>query len=60
MTLENKIKEAINQCSAEHDSGTPDYILAEYLTGCLEAYNRALIAREKWYGRDPYNTPVVI
>ena len=30
----------INRFSLENCSNTPDYILAEYLTNCLEAYNK--------------------
>lgn len=42
---------AINRCSRENGSNTPDFILAEYLSRCLDAYDMALVAREKWYGR---------
>lgn len=42
---------AINCASKENGSDTPDFILAEYLDDCLTAYDRALVAREKWYGR---------
>ena len=41
----------LNQHSRENASGTPDYILAEYLLGCLTAYDRALAQRETWHGR---------
>lgn len=50
-TLKKDIQDAINRASAENGSDTPDFILAEYLTDCLSAYDRALVAREKWYGR---------
>lgn len=49
--LEARIRVALNQCSAEHASDTPDYILAEYLTGCLNAFDQAVRMREKHYGR---------
>lgn len=42
---------AINRCSRENGSNTPDFILAEYLSRCLDAYDIALVAREKWYGK---------
>jgi len=51
--LRKKIERAINCCSAENGSDTPDFILAEYLTDCLTAYDKAVTAREKWYGRVP-------
>lgn len=50
--LQTEIQHAINRACAENGSDTPDFILAEYLTDCLAAYDRALVAREKWYGRE--------
>lgn len=50
-TLEQAIRDVINRHSAENASDTPDFILAEYVTGCLDAFNQAVRAREKWYGR---------
>jgi hypothetical protein len=50
--LQTAIQHAINCASAENGSDTPDFILAEYLIDCLAAYDRALVAREKWYGRE--------
>ena len=49
--LRKKIESAINSASAENGSDAPDFILAEYLTDCLAAFNKAAMAREKWYGR---------
>lgn len=51
--LEEKIRSAINSVSAENESDTPDYILAQYLSACLSAFNTATQQRETWYGRDP-------
>lgn len=50
--LRREIEAAINKCSAENGSNTPDFILAEFLIGCLEAFDIAVNAREKWYGRE--------
>lgn len=52
MTLQDDIQSAINRNSAENGSNTPDWLLAEYLTLCLKAFDGAVAAREKWYGRD--------
>jgi hypothetical protein len=41
------------RASAENGSNTPDFILAQYLTSCLAAFDEAVNAREKWYGREP-------
>lgn len=49
--LRKDIENAINRNSAENGSNTPDFILAEFLTDCLAAFDRASVAREKWYGR---------
>lgn len=49
--LRNDIAAAINRHRAEKGSNTPDYILAEYLADCLAAFDRAMQARQKWYGK---------
>lgn len=36
----------------ENGSNTPDIILAEYMRKCLEAFNEASRAREKWFGKE--------
>jgi hypothetical protein len=46
-----QLEDIINCNSMESGSDTPDFILADYLIGCLAAYDRALEARERWYGR---------
>lgn len=50
-TLREEITTAINRNCAEAGSNTPDFILAEYLTDCLAAFDKASTAREKWYGK---------
>lgn len=42
----------INRNSMESGSDTPDFLLAEYLSDCLQAFDRIVKAREKWYGRE--------
>lgn len=49
--FEQKLKSLINRYSMENQSGTPDFILAEYLSHCLKAFTLATRAREHWYGR---------
>ena len=39
----------INSNSAENGSDTPDFVLAAYLTDCLEAFDKATRARQGWY-----------
>lgn len=50
--FERAIQYAINTHSKESDSNTPDFILAQYLSGCLQAFNQATQQRETWYERD--------
>ena len=50
--LRKEIEQIINRSSAENGSDTPDFILAEYLTGCLTTFDKAVRAREQWYGRE--------
>lgn len=45
-----ELRSLINRFSKENDSNTPDFILAGYILVCLEAFNEATRAREKWYG----------
>jgi len=56
--LIEEIGTAINRVSAENGSNTPDFMLAEYLVDCLAAWDRAVTAREKWYGRAPIPVPL--
>lgn len=47
-----ELQSAINRCSKENASNTPDFILAQYLEGCLATFDTAVQQRETWYGRD--------
>lgn len=40
----------LNRHSREGGSNTPDVILADYLIGCLESFDRSVRERERWYG----------
>jgi hypothetical protein len=40
----------LNRFSAENRSNTPDFILAEYLRGCLDLFDATVRRREDWYG----------
>jgi hypothetical protein len=45
------LENLINTYSIENESNTPDFILAEYLRSCLDAFNEANRKRENWYGK---------
>lgn len=49
MDLRKEIENAINRNSAENGSDTPDYILAQYLVDCLQAFDKAVTKRTEWY-----------
>lgn len=51
-TFEKSLEALLNAHSQENTSNTPDFILAQYLLGCLAAWNTATQQRETWYGRD--------
>jgi len=47
---EKKLSDLLNSGSRESDSNTPDYILAEFMMRCLDAFELASNKREVWYG----------
>ena len=49
--LEREIQSALNRHSAENASNTPDFILAQFLMGCLAAFNEGVHRRDQWYNR---------
>ncbi len=49
-TFREKLSHAINCHSMENGSNTPDFILAEFLAKCLEAFDAAVQARSTWNG----------
>ena len=51
MSLQKEIENLINKYSRENESGTPDFILANYLYMSLKSFERAVNDREVWYGR---------
>jgi hypothetical protein len=48
--FESELQRLINRYSVENRSDTPDYILVEYIGGCLEAFRSAVLARDSWHG----------
>jgi hypothetical protein len=48
--FQKELEFIINKYSLESLSNTPDFILAEFLRGCLTAFNKAM------FDRDTYNT----
>lgn len=54
-TLATELSGLLNRYSQENTSDTPDFVLANFLLACLEAYNNAICAREIWYGEKQVN-----
>ena len=50
--FEKELEQLINKHSIENESNTPDWILTQYIGGCLSSFSRAIQQRETWYGRD--------
>ena len=46
-----ELEKLLNKASKENGSDTPDYVLANYLNGALHLFDKAVIEREKYYGR---------
>ncbi len=44
-----ELSAVLNRHSAENGSNTPDFILAGFLAECLNAWDRAMAARSRWY-----------
>jgi hypothetical protein len=45
------LRALLNRYSVENESNTPDFILANYIQDCLDAYKRAVNRRESWHVR---------
>ncbi|HSR79099.1 MAG TPA: hypothetical protein VLN57_21175 [Xanthobacteraceae bacterium] len=55
--FEKELSSLINRHSQEQASNTPDFILTQYLIGCLAVFTTATQQRETWYGRDARPSP---
>ena len=49
-SFKEELCDLINRHSKENGSDTPDFILAEYLNNCLEAFDKSVDSRRDWYG----------
>lgn len=48
--LESELSNLINIVCREQDSNTPDFLLAEFMMKCLDAFELISNKREVWYG----------
>ena len=63
--LRDDLASILNRYSRDNGSNTPDFILAQYLANCLDAFDIAVQKRAQWFGRMdtiggsiPYAKPV--
>lgn len=56
MSFRDELEILINSNSLENGSGTPDFILANFIVESIKAFDISVVEREKWYGRtEPIN-----
>lgn len=48
--LMTELAALLNNYCMENGSNSPDFILADYLLGCLKAFDKATKRRDKWHG----------
>jgi len=53
--FEQKLVSIINGHCIENESDTPDHLLAEYIRGCLDIYNKTVKKRDEWHGFKPWS-----
>lgn len=60
--LRKELSALLNSYSRENESNTPDFILADFMLKCLQAFDEAAAERERWYGihLEPGQSPKVI
>ena len=51
MDLKKEISTLLNKASRENESGTPDFVLADFLMKCLEAGECMIKRRDIWLER---------
>lgn len=50
MTFDDELRALLNRYSKENASNTPDWILVEYLLGCLAVFAATVGKRDVYYG----------
>lgn len=48
--LRKRLEALLNEESAENNSNTPDFILANYLIAALKNFDMTVKRRDEWYG----------
>lgn len=55
--FQDELAAVINRYSRDTESNTPDWILANYIDGCLKNFAAAIREREQWYGSSGVDSP---
>jgi hypothetical protein len=53
-SFQQELERLINKHCLENRSATPDFVLAQYIVGCLDVWEKTVIARDKWYSFEPW------
>lgn len=48
--FQTELQAVLNRHNQEGHSNTPDFLLAEFITQCVTAFNKTVQARDGWYG----------
>lgn len=59
LTFHQELTILLNKHSMENLSNTPDWILSEYLMGCLRTFDLAVGLRTRWYSPSKDSEPLV-
>jgi hypothetical protein len=49
--FKQNLNELLNQYNTETESNAEDFILAKYLKGCLDVFERVITPRADWHGQ---------
>ena len=60
MSFEDDLTRLINMHSIENESNTPDYILASYISRCLDAWVETTRARDVWFGSKSFVSKIEV
>lgn len=50
--FQKELMTLLDRYCIENESDTPDFILSQYMRECLNSYNVATLARDRWYNFD--------
>ena len=51
--FQSELVSLLNRYSRENVSNTPDFILRDYMSDALRAFERGVKRRDEWYGINP-------